>query len=168
MMKKYTILLVLILGLFLVTGCEEDSATEPDVVESDAAWVGSWLSVGSNVSAVLSTYYGVDSVEVDFSEDGIVDLRTHYATVGWVPDNGTYTVTESADSEIDVFWASYTGLAIEQEGIIQIISASPDTLRLEAVQTVPNADLTVPTPALGFGADPAWTDLNIQTFVRVE
>jgi hypothetical protein len=57
--------------------------------------------------------------------------------------------------------------AFEQEGIIQVIEGSPDQMKLEAVQTVPDIGATPRTPESGFGSDAALGTSNIQQYVRV-
>ena len=160
MMKRYSILIVLILGLLLVMGCEDDSGTDANDNDVDV-WVGNWLSAGPNVAYLLSAYFQYDSVKVEFTEDNTVTLETHVIDGAWTSLEGTYVLTESTDSDLDVIQLIYT--AFEQEGIIEI---DGDTLRLEAVQTVPDIAATVPTPAAGFGADPTLGTINIQTYIR--
>ncbi len=160
MMKRYSILIVLILGLLLVLGCEDDSGTNANENDVDV-WVGNWLSAGDNVAYILSAYFQYDSVKVEFTADNTVTLETHVMDAGWTTLEGTYVLTESSDSDIDAIQLIYT--AFEQEGIIQIVG---DTLRLEAVQTNPDIAATVPTVAAGFGADETLGTINIQTYIR--
>ncbi|NQT61810.1 MAG: hypothetical protein HQ556_02525 [Candidatus Marinimicrobia bacterium] len=160
MMKRYSILMVLILGLLLVMGCEDDSDNDINGNEVDV-WVGNWLSAGDNVAVILSTYFLYDSVKVELTEDNTVTLETHVIDGAWTTLEGTYVLTESSDSDLDIIQLIYT--AFEQEGIIEI---DGDTMRLEAVQTVPDIAATVPTPAAGFGADPTLGTINIQTYIR--
>lgn len=159
-MKRFSIVLVLALGLLLVLGCEDDSGTDANVIEADV-WVGNWLSAGSNVAVLLSYYFSYDSVRVEFTEDNTVTLETHVLDGAWTTLEGTFVLTESTDSELDVIQLIYA--AFEQEGIIEIVG---DTLRLEAVQTTPDIGATVPTPAAGFGADVTLGTSNIQTYIR--
>ncbi|MCF7822603.1 MAG: hypothetical protein K9N35_00375 [Candidatus Marinimicrobia bacterium] len=159
-MKRFTILFLVILGLFLVLGCEDDTTTGPDDTVADA-WIGNWLSSGSNVAVLLSYYFHYDSVKVEFKEDNTVTLETHVLDGAWTTLEGTYVITESADSDIDVIKLVYP--AFEQDGIIQIVA---DTLKLEAVQTTPSIGATVPTVAAGFGADVTLGTSNIQTYIR--
>ena len=78
--------------------------------------------------------------------------------------NGTYVVNESQTGDVHSIELIYS--AFEQQGIIQVIEASPDTLRLEAVQTTPDIGATPRTPQTGFGSDPALGVSNIQVYVR--
>ena len=162
MKKSMLLLLALIFGLFMIIGCEEDSTTDPDDTAADP-WIGTWLSADTNVAVILSTYFLYDSVRVEFTEENTVTLETHVTGGSWTSQEGTYVLTESSDSDIDVIQLIYT--AFEQEGIIQI---DGDVMTLEAVQTVPDIAATVPTPAAGFGADPTLGTLNIQTYVRID
>jgi len=160
MKKSLLLLLVLVFGLFMVIGCEDDSGTDANENDVDV-WVGNWLSAGPNVAYILSAYFQYDSVKVEFTEENTVTLETHVIDGAWTALEGTYVLTESSDSDLDIVQLIYT--AFEQEGIIQI---SGDTLRLEAVQTIPDIAATVPTPAAGFGADPTLGTINIQTYIR--
>lgn len=160
MRKSYIILLALMLGLFMVTGCEDDTATGPEDEEA-AIWVGNWLSTGDNVAVILSAYFNYDSVKVEMTADNTVTLETHTTDGAWTTSEGTYVITESTEGDIHAVELIYT--AFSQEGIIEIIG---DTMRLEAVQTVPDIAATVPTVAGGFGADPTLGTINIQTYIR--
>ncbi len=159
-MKHLSILFILILGIFLILGCEDDTSTGPDESDTDV-WVGNWLSTGDNVAVLLSYYFHYDSVKVEFTEDNTVTLETHVLDGAWTTLEGTYVITESTDLDIDAIHLIYT--AFEQEGIIEI---NGDTLRLEAVQTTPAIGATVPTPVAGFGADATLGTSNIQTYIR--
>ena len=158
MMKRYPILLVLILGLFLVFGCEDDDAADDDAANADA-WVGTWLSADADVAPLLAALFSLDSIEATFNEDNTVALRQHEIDAAWTAVNGTYLITESTDSDIHAITLDYT--VFTQEGIIEIIDG---VMRLEAVQTVPDIGATVPTVAAGFGADPTLGVVNIQTY----
>ena len=158
MMRRYPIILILILGLFLVIGCEDDDASDNDGNNADV-WVGTWLSAEADVAPLLVALFTLDSVEATFGEDNTVLLRQHVIDAGWTELNGTFVITESTDSDIDAITLDYT--TFTQEGIIEIIDG---VLRLEAVQTVPDLGATVPTVAAGFGADPTLGTYNIQTY----
>ena len=74
-------------------------------------------------------------------------------------------VTESASGSVHAISINYT--AFEQEGIIEVTSGTPDQMKLEAVQTVPDIGAVPRTPATGFGSDAALGAFNIQKYVRV-
>lgn len=160
-MKSIKILLIALLGLLLIVGCEDTK--NDDNAKDIAEWIGTWLSAGDNVSVILATYFAYDSVRVELTEDGVVNLSVHTEAGGWVESTGVFAITESEDGDIHAFWADYT--TYEQEGIIQV---TDDTMQLEVVQTVPDLGATVPTVDGGFGADPTLGTWNIQTYVREE
>jgi len=56
--------------------------------------------------------------------------------------------------------------AFSQEGIMQVIDASPDSIKLEVVQTLPDIGAVPRTPATGFGSDAALGTANIQKYVK--
>lgn len=159
-MKKLTMLLVAILALMLVVACSDDSSTNNDNNTADA-WVGTWLSAGSNVAPLLAYYFQLDSVEVTLGDDQTVALRQHSSAAGWSAFSGTYAITETTGSEIDAISIIYT--TFSQEGIVKV---DADSLWLEVVQTVPDIGATAPTPANGFGADATLGVSNIQKYIR--
>ncbi len=164
-MKLWKLLLISMIGILLIVGCEEDTDTDEALTASEAI-VGTWLSTGDNIAQLLVYYFNYDSVRVEFTEDNIVTLESHVADGAWTTLPGIYSVTESEEGDIHVFTADYS--AFVQTGIIQITDGDPDLLKLEAVQTEPDIGATVPTVDGGFGADPVLTTTNIQTYVRVE
>jgi len=160
-MKSIKLILIALLGLMLIVGCED---TKNDDNKNDVdAWIGTWLSTGQDVAPLLVALFAYDSVRVTFDDDNTLTLESHVANGAWTTLNGTYVITESDEGNIHGFYANYT--AFEQEGIIELID---DDMRLEAVQTVPDIGATVPTVAGGFGADPALLTMNIQTYKRVD
>lgn len=163
-MKSIKLILIALLGLMLIVGCE-DTKSEDNGKDVDA-WIGTWLSAGADVAPILAIYFLYDSVRVEFKDDNTLTLETHVTNAAWSTLPGTYVITESADGNIHKFAANYT--AFEQEGIIDVTDGDPDVLRLEAVQTVPDIGATIPTVAGGFGADPTLGTTNIQTYKRVE
>ncbi len=157
--------------LALSVGCSDDDDDNPVTpTEETPAWEGTWLSAGDNVATLLSTFFAIDSVRVTFNENLTVELAQHdTTTMTWTMNSGIYTVTESESGSIHAVEISYTGTpSFDQEGIIEITDGSPDMMRLEVVQTVPDIGATPLTPADGFGADPTLGDSNIQTYVRIE
>ena len=170
-MKKkltYAMYLALMIGLVVLGACSDDDdddgggGTTPVVPD---AWEGTWLSAGADVAPILVSLFAYDSVRVTFNDDNTVVLESHPADGAWSTLNGVYTVTESANSEIDAIAINYT--AFEQEGIIQVWAANPDSLYLEAVQTVPDIGAVPLTPEDGFGADPTLLHFNIQKYRKI-
>lgn len=158
-MKITKIILIALMGLMLLVSCED---TKNDDEGNDVdAWIGTWLSAGDDVAGVLATFFLNDSIIVEFREDNTLTLQTHTIGAGWVTDQATYIVTESADGDIHHFAATYT--AFEQEGIIEVVD---DVLRLEAVQTVPDIGAVPATVAGGFGQDATWGAMLIQTYKK--
>ena len=170
-MKKtmtYAMYLALIIGLVALGACSDDDddnnggGTDPVVPD---AWVGTWLSAGDDVAPILVAIFDYDSVRVTYNDDNTIVLESHPAGGAWTALNGVYTVTESQDSEIDAVAINYT--AFEQEGIVQVFPASPDSMFLEVVQTVPDIGAAPLTPEDGFGADPTLGTANIQIYRKV-
>ena len=165
-MKKLTTLLMIMALSISFIACSDDdnnNATEP--TDDTPAWVGTWLSTGTDVAPILVAVFNYDSVRVEMNEDNTVALSTHIRDGAWSTIPGVYTVTESASGNVHSININYT--AFEQEGIIEVIDADPDQMKLEAVQTVPDIGAVPRTPATGFGSDAALGTANIQKYVRV-
>lgn len=166
-MKKLLIsILAIILLSAIFMACSEDSTSPEDTTRTPEAWEGSWLSAGANVAPLLIGVFNYDSVRVVFGEN-TVSLTSHIAGAAWsAPNEGTYTVTKSQTGDIHTIDIVYT--AFEQSGIFQVVSANPDTLRLEVVQTVPDIGATPPTVAAGFGSTSggAFGTTNIQIYLK--
>ncbi|MFC1528001.1 hypothetical protein ACFLZA_02670 [Candidatus Neomarinimicrobiota bacterium] len=160
-MKSIKLILIALLGLMILVSCgdtkNDDNANDVD------AWIGTWLSAGTDVAPILANFFFNDSIIVEFKDDKTLTLDTHTAGAAWTNQTATYVITESADGDIHHFAANYT--AFEQEGIIEIID---NVLRLEAVQTVPDIGAVPATVAGGFGADPVWGAQLIQTYRKVD
>ena len=163
-MKKLLFLLMVLLSISFIA-CSEDDAVVAPVVEADE-WEGTWLSADANVAPILVALFQYDSVRVTMNADKTIQLDSHIKDGAWSTASGVYTVTKSATGDVHSISINYT--AFEQQGIIQVIAGTPDQLKLEAVQTVPDIAAVPRTPETGFGSDPALGTYNIQTYVRVK
>ena len=163
MKRLLAILLLLSLSIGFVACSSDDSGNDP-VVETDP-WVGTWLSAGSNVAPILSTYFNIDSVRVTLNEDLTVVTEQHVAAGTWTSNTGVYQITESATGSILSTRFNYA--AFEQEGIMQITEGNPDILKLEVVQVVPDLGAVPRTPETGFGSDATLGNNNIQNYIRI-
>jgi len=160
---KYLLVLVLS-GLLIFASCSKDSTSPEDEARTPEVWEGTWLSAGANVAPLLVAFY--DSVSVEFGEN-TVSLTSHVPGGAWsVPDEGTYTVTKSQTGDIHTIDIVYS--TFEQSGIFQVISANPDTMKLEVVQTVPDLGATPATVTAGFGSTSggAFGTMNIQIYLK--
>ncbi len=163
---KTALLLVAALSLLSFVACSDDDdggTTPPPAADP---WIGQWLSAETNVAPLLVTLFQYDSVRVWINENQTVRLDTHVDGGAWTTINGTYSVTESASGSVHSIELIYS--AFEQGGIIQVTEGTPDTMKLEAVQTTPNIGAVPRTPTTGFGSDVALGTLNIQNYVREE
>ena len=163
-MKKLIYLLIVLLSLSFAA-CSEDDDNGTDPVDDAKPWVGTWLSADANVAPILVSLFKYDSVRVTLNEDKTVVLESHIKDGAWFTTPGVYNVTESASGSVHAISINYT--AFEQEGIIEVTSGTPDQMKLEAVQTVPDIGAVPRTPATGFGSDAALGTLNIQNYVRI-
>jgi hypothetical protein len=164
-MKKLSYLLILLLALSFAACSDDDDDNGTDPVDETKTWVGTWLSADADVAPLLVSLFNYDSVRVTMNEDNTLTLESHIIDGAWFTLPGVYTVTESSSGNVHKIYINYT--AFEQEGIIEITSGSPDIMKLEAVQTVPDIGAVPRTPTTGFGSDVALGTLNIQTYKRV-
>lgn len=161
---RILMVLVLVLGLGTVIGCsDDDDPTGPG--DTSTPWVGTWVSEGADIAPILVTLFNYDRVVVALNANGTVALTTRVTGQAESTIQGTYAVTRSASGNIHSIELIYA--AFSQSGIIEVTPGNPDTFRLEAVQTTPDIGATVPTPAIGFGADAGLGTSNIQRYSRV-
>ncbi|MCB0283510.1 MAG: hypothetical protein KDF60_13080 [Calditrichaeota bacterium] len=169
-MNKLLILLLAGFIAFFTVSCSEDDDSGTDSNNDTKAWVGNWLSEGSNVAVLLSGTFSIDSIYVEMKDDGTIALDQHVAGVGWSSNSGTYSVTESSSGTIHTIAISYSSPAFDQEGIIEITDGTPDMMQLEVVQTNPTIGAVPPTVSGGFGSTNAGAlgTINVQKYVRVD
>ena len=162
---KWLALAGLVLVMVVAAACssDDDDGTGPTAGD---VWVGNWLSAEENVAPILVALFDYDSVHVAMDEDQIVTLETHVRDGAWATISGTYAVTESDEGDVHSIELIYA--AFSQAGIIEVTDGSPDVMRLEVVQTVPDIGAIPRTPETGFGSDPGLGDSNIQTYIRID
>jgi hypothetical protein len=165
-MKRLLLVLTIVLGMFLMISCSKDDDNGTTTPKATDAWVGTWLSAGTNVAPLLAALFKYDSVKVEMKDNQTVTLMTHPAGGAWATVSGTYVVTKSTTGDVHTIQIVYP--AYEQGGIIQVTKGTPDVMKLEVVQTVPNIGATPRTPATGFGSDASLGNYNIQTYVKLK
>lgn len=164
-MKKLIYLLLLLLSLSFVACSSDDNDDGGTDPVDQKAWIGTWLSTGTDVAPLLVSLFNYDSVRVTLAEDQTVTLESHIQDGAWTTLTGVYSVTESSSGTIHVININYT--AFEQEGILEITSGNPDRMKLEVVQTIPDIGAVPRTPETGFGSDASLGTINIQNYVRI-
>ena len=166
MNRQWRIALAMLLALALlgIAACSDDDTTTPT---PGTPWRGNWLSADGNVAPLLASLLNIDSVRVTFNADLTVALAIHdTVTHQWSYNTGTYSVNPDQVNGIHAITTSYSSPAYEQAGIVKVVSDTPDTLKLEVVQTVPDIGAVPRTPQTGFGSDPLLLNSNIQIYVR--
>lgn len=163
-MKKLTLILLVISALMLSVSCSDDSDSGTNSGASDP-WVGEWLSAGTDVAPLLVAVFNYDSVRVTMTDEGTVTTESHIIGGGGTIITGTYSVTKAPTGTVHSIHLIYA--AFEQEGIIEVTDGTPATMKLEAVQTVPDYGFVPRTPETGFGSDATVGTSNIQNYKKV-
>lgn len=166
---RYALLLTLMLALVGLAACSDDDGDNNNVTPPvPDAWIGTWLSAGTDVAPILVAFAGYDSVIVTYNDNQTVTLETHTVATGWTSQDGIYTVTENDGSDINTVHIEYVNPNFIQDGIMQVWAASPDSMYLEVVQTDPDIGATPVTYTAGFGSDAGLGVLNIQKYRKVD
>lgn len=142
---------VVVLPVFaLLAGCpqvdDQPTATEDPGVVIDADIVGSWLSTGDDVSALLIAS-SVTEVSATFEDDGTYTVVATDTNNGTTNFTGTYTVDTSTDPA-SITISQESPYAATVEGIWAVDGT---TMTYEIIQTTPDLGFAPPTPASGFG-----------------
>ncbi len=172
-MKKLTYAVMMLLTLGVIAACSESDDDEKTATPKEPI-VGTWLSTGKNVAPILHYLFsadgGVDSVTAVFMENNrytVKQINKNKTTKDYV---GSYTVDKSANlSIIKIKLEQESPGATSNEGIYQIFTASPDSMKYEVVQLSSTSN-TAPTPEKGFGStnNGAFGVNNIQRYIRLK
>ncbi len=165
-MKRLLLVLLISLGMVLMTSCSKDDDKGTNPTPEVDPWIGTWLSAGANVAPILVALFNYDSVRVELLENQVVKTHSHVNGGAWATIEGTYSVTKSATGSVHAVQFVYA--AFSQAGIMQVTEGTPDALKLEVVQTVPDIGAVPRTPETGFGSDAVLGTMNIQNYIRVE
>lgn len=146
-MRKKAIFAALVLAVFGLTACDEETTGTEDEVDE---LVGTWVSKGSDVAPGLAQLLLVDSIYATFNEDGTY-LVLNYANGSDQPGEltGTYVAGDQPEGEIRSILLNQANPALTSEGIFQV---SGSTMQYEVVQTEPDIGALAPTVEGGFGS----------------
>ncbi|NQZ76912.1 MAG: hypothetical protein HRT61_12550 [Ekhidna sp.] len=133
--------------------------------------VGTWVSKGDDVAALLTTFFAVDSIVATFSANQTYEVL-QYAGGAEAPLTltGTYAQTLSSVGTIWTITVDQSApSSLTSEGIFEVDpSENPNSMRYEIAQTSPDIGAIPPTPEAGFGSTSggAVGDTNIQVYKR--
>jgi hypothetical protein len=133
--------------------------------------VGTWVSKDENVAPILVNLFTVDSIVATFNMNQTYEVL-QYAGGATTPLtlSGTYEQELSSVGNIWTITVNQTSpAALTSEGIFEIdVTANPDAMQYEIVQTQPDIQAVPPTPEAGFGSTNggAFGTINIQNYVR--
>jgi len=132
--------------------------------------LGKWYSSGANVSLLLSTYFGIDSIYADFKADNSYLVESFTTAGSKTTMTGTFTQAKSTTGniwEITVNQSSPSSLI--SEGIFELYAGADVSMKYEIAQTEPQTPgVTPPTAVAGFGSTSggAYGVTNVQTYIR--
>lgn len=171
-MKKLIFIFVAALA-FAFTACEE--SVEEDVYNPTTdGLIGEWQSSGTNVAALLKTYFKVDSIYANFKDNNTYVVES-FSSGAKTTYAGVFTQTKSTTGNIwTIKLEQSTPTAVTSEGIFEITTVATAkstsyTMKYEVVQTTPSIGATPPTPAAGFGSSNggALKQTNVQNFAKI-
>lgn len=166
MKKGLAIFLLFALAFTACKKSDEETTYNP----STDGIVGEWYSSGDNVSALLVTYFAIDSIYANFESNNTY-LVESYSQGAKTTYAGTYTMEKSGTGDIwNIVLNQSTPTAVTSEGIFEITgSGSNYTMKYEVTQTEPSIGASAATAEAGFGstAGGAFGTTNIQTFVKL-
>lgn len=133
--------------------------------------IGTWVSAGDDVAALLVTFFTVDSVVATFNANQTYEVLQYAGgSTTALTLSGTFSQSESSVAgiwEISVDQTSPSTLT--SQGIFNVdASNNPNSAQYEIVQTSPDIGATAPTAVDGFGSSSggAFGTTNIQTYRR--
>ena len=148
-MKKKALLATLVLAVFGLAACEEETTGVDDEVDEI---VGTWVSKGSDVAPGLVQLLNVDSIYATFNDDQTYTVLQYSGgnTSPTAELAGTYVVGDQPEGEIRSITLTQTDpQSLTAEGIFQV---SGNTMQYEVVQTQPDIGAVAPTVEGGFGS----------------
>lgn len=132
--------------------------------------IGKWYSSGANVSLLLVTYFGVDSIYADFKADNTYLVESFTTAGSKTTMTGTFTQAKSTTGSIwEITVSQSSPSSLISEGIFELYAGTDVTMKYEIAQTDPQtAGVTPPTPVGGFGSTSggAFGLSNVQTYIR--
>ncbi len=133
--------------------------------------VGTWVSAGDDVAALLTSFFSVDSIVATFKADQTYEVLQYAGgSTTALTLEGTFSQTASSTGSIWTIQVDQTSPStLTSEGIFEVTAtANPNSMQYEIVQTSPDIGATAPTPEGGFGSTSAgaYGTTNIQVYKR--
>lgn len=161
-MRKQAILAALVLAVFGLAACDEEST---GVEEQTDELVGTWVSKGADLAPGFAPF-GIDSIYATFNDDQTY-LVLQYAggSDQAVTLTGTYVIGAQPEGAIRAITLTQaTPSALTAAGIFQVSGSS---MQYEVIQVQPDIGATAPTVSGGFGSTTVGgttTDVWIQNY----
>ncbi|MEJ2503269.1 MAG: hypothetical protein P8177_08130 [Gemmatimonadota bacterium] len=146
-MKKHAILAALVLAVFGLAACDEESTGVEDDTEE---LVGTWVSKGADLAPGFAPF-AIDSIIATFNEDQTYEVLQYAGGSDQeVTLTGTYVIGPQEEGEIRAITLTQaTPSALTAAGIFQVSGSS---MQYEVIQVQPDIGATAPTVSGGFGS----------------
>lgn len=158
-------------SIFNADGVPMDATQTLSINLNELGLIGNWYSSGTNVAFLLAAV-GIDSIYVEFKADNSYLVEAFTADGSKTTMEGTYAQSGSTVAGIwNIVLNQSTPTSLRSEGIFEVISGQPVTMRYEVAQVDPAIPgVTPPTASAGFGSTSAgaFGTWNIQNYIKLD
>lgn len=154
--NNFFVLLGFLTLCLVISACKKEEPNVPVDPTPPNAVVGTWISVRTNIAPFFRQQpLNADSIWMSFTAENAYQMKV-YNPQGVETANlvGTWSASPSGINKIhNVVLSQNQPDTRRLEGIFEVYAASPDSMKLEALQTAPELpNFNGPTAQGGFGS----------------